>query len=95
MSCPCRPAPADRCPSKMTDSCSCSLPAGHHLPHAKCVHTVTGTEHRAYEWWGRCHQAVVDRDGYLDACNAPATTTRTDPEDGHEYPVCDEHKETA
>jgi hypothetical protein len=39
-----------------------------------------------------CHQEVVDRDGHLDACNAPATTTRTDPEDGHQYPVCHMHR---
>lgn len=40
-----------------------------------------------------CHQTITDEDGYLEACNYPATTTRTDPEDGHEYPVCDDHKE--
>lgn len=44
-------------------------------------------KHRPY-----CHQEVVDRDGFLDACNAPATTTRTDPEDGHQYPVCHMHR---
>lgn len=39
-----------------------------------------------------CHQEVTDEDGHLEACNEPATTTRTDPEDGHEYPVCHMHR---
>lgn len=38
-----------------------------------------------------CHQEVADRDGYLDACNEPATTTRTD-DNGDEYPVCRMHR---
>ena len=94
MSCPCRPVPADRCPSKMADSCSCSLPAGHRLPHAKCVHTPSLTEHRFYTWWGHCHEEVI-RNGLYAPCGRRATTTRTDPEHGDEYPVCNEHKETA
>jgi hypothetical protein len=70
---------------------SCSLPAGHYLPHAKCVHAVGCTEHRAYTWWGLCHEQVT-RDGFYAPCDRAATTTRTD-EDGHAYPVCDLHKE--
>ena len=91
MSCPCRPVPDDRCPSKKGDSLSCSLPAGHHLPHAKCVHTPSLTEHRFYTWWGLCHEEVI-RDGMFAPCDRTAATTRTDPEDGHEYPVCRMHR---
>lgn len=40
-----------------------------------------------------CHQEVVDSNGRLDACNASASTSRLDPEDGHEYPVCVDHQE--
>lgn len=91
MTCTCRPAPEDRCPSKQPGM-SCTLPRGHALPHAKCVNVHGHSEHRAYEWWGYCHQEVVDRDGYLDACNEPATTSRLDLEDGHQYPVCRAHR---
>lgn len=92
MSCPCRPAPADRCPAKQPGM-SCSLPIGHYLPHAKCVHTPDFTEHRAYTWWGLCHEQVIDRDGFYAPCDLPASTTRTDPEDGDEYPVCRIHRD--
>lgn len=40
----------------------------------------------------RCHEQVIDRDGFYAPCDRPATTTRTDPEDGHEYPVCHMHR---
>lgn len=39
-----------------------------------------------------CHQEVVTRDGFLDACNAPACTSRID-DDGDEFPVCVDHQE--
>lgn len=71
---------------------SCSLPRGHSLPHAKCVTGPGHAEHRAYEWWGYCHQEVVDMDGHLDACKAPACTSRID-DDGDEFPVCVDHQE--
>lgn len=92
MTCPCRPAPTDRCPAKRP-GVSCSLPAGHGVVHAKCVHAIGHVEHRAYEWRDRCHEEVADEDGMAEPCNRPATTTRTDPDDGHEYAVCDNHKE--
>lgn len=41
----------------------------------------------------RCHEEVPDRDGWASPCDLPATTTRID-EDGHDYPVCDRHKDS-
>lgn len=43
-----------------------------------------------------CHEAIVDADGDLEACNNPATGTAWHHEkDGptHPYPACNEHKE--
>ena len=40
----------------------------------------------------RCHEQVIDPDGFYAPCDRPATTTRIDPEDGHEYPVCRMHR---
>ncbi len=41
----------------------------------------------------RCHEQVIDRDGMFAPCDRTAATTRTDPEDGHEYPVCRIHRD--
>ena len=80
----------DPCPAKRPGM-TCSLPRGHTLPHAKCVSSIGVAGHRAYEWWGRCHEEVIDSGGYLDACNASAVTSVLD-EDGQQYPVCNMHR---
>lgn len=90
--CTCRPTPAEYCPAKRPGM-SCSLPDGHGVVHAHCVHAIGHTEHRAYDWRDRCHQEITDEDGYLEACNTAATTTRSDPGNRESYPVCTAHQE--